>query len=321
MSNEGNEALRAPECDREFLQTVWDGLAAKPKRIPPKYFYDARGSELFEAICRLPEYYPTRTERAILSRHAEAIAREVGPDAQLIEPGAGSCEKVRLLLEALRPAAYVPVEICAELVEAAAAQLRRAYPWLRVEPRSGDFTRLEGLLDGLARGRPVVFFPGSTVGNLEPEEAVGFLARLAAVVGPGGHLIIGVDLKKDPGVLAAAYNDAAGTTAAFNRNLLVRINRELDGDFDPGAFEHRARYDGRQGRVEMHLVSRRAQTVRVAGRAFPFAAGESIHTENSYKYGLAEFAELAARAGLRQERYWADERGWFSVQLLRAVRG
>ena len=319
MTAEGMQAVAGPPLDEGFLRTVWEGLAATPKAIPPKYFYDARGSELFEAICRLPEYYPTRTERAILERRGPDMADALGTGSLLIEPGAGSCEKVRLLLEPLRPGAYVPVEICREMVESAAAALQREYPWLPVYPRAGDFSQLEDLLEGLpGHGHPVVFFPGSTVGNLEPGEVTGFLRRLALVVGPGGHLLIGVDLKKDPLVLQAAYNDAEGVTAAFNRNLLVRINRELGADFDPGAFEHRAVYDRERGRVEMHLVSRIAQTAHVAGRPFRFTAGETIHTENSYKYGLDEFAGIAREAGFVRQDYWTDERGWFSVQALRA---
>lgn len=319
MISEGTQAVARPPLDEGFLDAVWEGLAATPKAIPPKYLYDARGSELFEAICRLPEYYPTRTERAILQNHATAIAAALGPDTLLVEPGAGSCDKVRLLLEPLRPAVYVPIEICREMVENAAAALAREYPWLRVHPRTGDFSRLEGFLDGLDEGRPVVFFPGSTIGNLEPDDVVGFLRRVARLVGPGGHLLIGVDLEKEPAVLEAAYNDAEGVTAAFNRNLLVRINRELGGDFDPAVFEHRAVYDPERGRVEMHLVSGRAQTVHVAGRPFRFAAGESIHTENSYKYGLDGFAGLAGQAGFERQQCWTDPRGWFSVQALRVA--
>jgi len=313
------QAVAQSPLDEAFLNAVWEGLAATPKAIPPKYFYDARGSELFEAICRLPEYYPTRTERAILERYGSDLADALGTGSLLIEPGAGSCEKVRLLLEPLWPAAYVPVEICRQMVDSAAAALQREHPWLPVYPRVGDFSQLEGLLgDVPTHGHPVVFFPGSTVGNLEPGEVVGFLQRLARVVGPGGHLLIGVDLKKDPLILEAAYNDAEGVTAAFNRNLLVRINRELGADFDPGAFGHRAVYEPEHGRVEMHLVSRIDQTVHVAGRPFRFKAGESLHTENSYKYDLDQFAALAREAGFARQHYWTDERGWFSVQALRA---
>lgn len=300
----------------DLREAVWHGLVVAPKAIPPKFFYDETGSRLFEAICGLPEYYPPRAERTILSGVAGDIAQWIGTGAVVIEPGSGSSDKVRLLLDALQPRAYIPVEICAEAVADASRRLRAEYPWLEVVPRSGDFDSLVRLAQWEGPERRVVFFPGSTIGNLDPGEAGAFLATLTEVVGREGGLLIGVDLKKDPGILEAAYNDSRGVTAAFNRNLLVRINRELGADFDPEAFVHRAFYNARSGRIEMHLVSRRDQTVRIDGHPFRFAAGEHLHTENSYKYTVEEFQDLAAAAGWRSRQVWTDPDRLFSVHYL-----
>jgi dimethylhistidine N-methyltransferase len=296
---------------------VLAGLARDQKRIPPKFFYDKRGSRLFDAITGLPEYYPTRTEIGILDRYGSEMARLVGRDSVLVELGSGSSHKIRVLLEALEPAVYVPVDISRDHLLASARDLASAFPALDVRAVCADYSiplDLPIATDGRAR---TAFFPGSSIGNFDPAEAVLFLARVGQLVGPGGKLLVGVDLRKDPAVLHAAYNDAQGVTAAFNLNLLRRINRELDGDFDLDAFAHRAFYDGTAGRIEMHLVSALDQKVRVAGQVVGFRAGESIHTENSYKYSIDGFQDLARAAGFVVEQLWTDPQSLFSVHCLR----
>ena len=301
----------------DFREAVLSGLALPRKAVPAKFFYDARGSELFDAICETPEYYPTRTEAAILAANAPAMAAFLGDDALVIEYGSGSGQKTRLLLDALRPAAYVPVDISSAALSQSAAAIAADYPELRVVAVCADYTRPLNLpLDGIPHRSKAVFFPGSTVGNFTPEEALVFLRGVYGLLSPGGRVLIGVDLKKPAEVLDAAYNDAHGVTAAFNLNLLERVNRELEGDFDAAAFEHRAFYNADLGRVEMHLMSRRRQAVRVAGQRFAFATGETIHTENSYKYAVIEFQYLARRAGFQPEQVWLDERRLFSVHGL-----
>jgi dimethylhistidine N-methyltransferase len=292
------------------------GLALHPKRLPCKYFYDAAGSRLFDRICELPEYYPTRTELAILQADAPAMAKRLGPDCLVIEYGSGSGTKTRLLLDALaRPAAYLPVDIARDHLEQSAAALAAESPNLQIMPVCADFTKPFALPAGVPAGRRrAVYFPGSTIGNFGPAAARRLLARMARMAGRGGAVLIGVDLKKDPCVLEAAYNDAAGVTAAFNLNLLTRINRELGGTFHPSKFCHHALYGPTRGRVEMHLVSRCRQTVRVAGTDFAFEDGESILTECSYKYTVRGFQALAAAAGLRARQAWTDPQHWFSVQ-------
>jgi len=301
-----------------FAADVLAGLAAAPKRLPSKYFYDERGSALFERICELPEYYPTRTELALLRAHAGNIAALMGPDATLVEFGAGALKKVELLLDALdRPRAYLPVDISVDFLHAMATDLRRRRPSLDVHPVAADFTRslaLPVIGDGERR---VGFFPGSTIGNLEPGDAIAFL-RQAAFLLRGGGMLIGVDLVKDPGVLHAAYNDAAGVTEAFNKNVLERANRELGAGFDTDAFAHYAFYDPAKRRVEMHLVSRARQSVSVLGRRFEFEEGESIHTENSHKYTPGDFAGLAEAAGFAPQRVWIDGERLFSLHWLAA---
>jgi L-histidine Nalpha-methyltransferase len=307
----------AGAADEEFTRTVLDGLSRSPKALPAKLLYDARGSRLFDRICELEEYYPTRTEIGILADRAAEIGRLAGPGAVLVELGSGSSVKVRLVLDQLKaPAAYIPIDISAEHLESAAAALKADYPELPIVPVAADFTRSIRLPDIADGGRRVGFFPGSTIGNFEPAEAEGFLRRLRALLGGGARLVLGVDLKKEEGVLNAAYDDAAGVTAAFNLNLLQRINREAGGDFDPDGFAHRGFYNRDKGRVEMHLVSRRDQLVTVAGETIRFAAGETIHTESSYKYALDEFAGLAERAGWRALRRWTDAKQLFSVWFL-----
>lgn len=309
---------RAPSATDRFREDVLAGLARSHKRLPAKYFYDTAGSRLFDRICELPEYYPTRTELGILRRHAPAMAERCGAGCLLVELGAGSLTKVRLLLDCLEgPAGYVPVDVSGEHLRAAARTLADEYPRLAVEPLVADFTRPFTLPAGRA-GRRVAFFPGSTIGNFEPEEADALLRRVARLVGPGGGLLLGIDLRKPVEVLEPAYNDAAGVTAAFNRNLLVRINRELGADFDPAAFRHHAFYNAERSRVEMHLVSERRQRVRVGPATFDFRPGESIHTENSHKYDVRELAARAAGCGLHLSDTWTDERGYFAVLGLRA---
>jgi L-histidine N-alpha-methyltransferase len=303
--------------DKDFTRTVLDGLCRTPKALPPKLLYDARGSQLFDRICEVEEYYPTRTELAILAERAAEIGRLAGPGAVLVEFGSGSSVKVRLVLDELQdPAAYIPIDISAEHLEAAAAALRADYPDLPIVPVAADFTQPIRLPEVAGDGRRLGFFPGSTIGNFEPPEAEAFLGQARRLLGRGARLLIGVDLKKDKAVLNAAYDDSEGVTAAFNLNLLERINREAGGDFDASAFAHRAFYNGERGRVEMHLESRRDQAVNIAGERVAFAAGETIHTESSYKYAPEEFARLSKRAGWRPLRRWTDAGPLFSVWFL-----
>lgn len=299
-----------------FLEDVLTGLAEDPKRIPPKYFYDQRGSELFEDITRTPEYYPTRTELAILTDNAAAIAKYIPDGAAMIEFGSGASTKARILLEAAKVAAYVPVDISKAFVAREVAKLQADVPGLKVYPVLADFTAPFELPPEVADMPRVGFFPGSTFGNFEAHEATAFLRRTAELLGPDARLIIGVDLLKDPEVLHHAYNDASGMTAAFNLNLLDRINRELDGNFDPSNFCHYAFFNREHSRVEMHLVSRGRQKVRIGGRPFEFRRGETIHTENSYKYTLDLFRAVAHGAGWRQAAVWHDSDHYFSVHVL-----
>jgi dimethylhistidine N-methyltransferase len=308
------------EAPAEALKRdVWNGLARTPKSVPPKWFYDAEGSALFEAITDLPEYYPTRTETALLTRIAPEIAARIPSDSVLIEYGSGASAKTRLILDATpQLAAYAPIDISVSALEAAAASIRRDYPNLLVEPLARDFT-VGSLAPAVASGRPRVgFFPGSTIGNFDPNEGVRLLAEAHALIGEGGFFILGADLVKEPAVLTAAYDDAAGVTAAFNKNLLTRINRELGADFDLAAFDHQAVWNAVDSRIEMHLVSRTPQTVHVAGRAFEFAAGESLHTENSYKFTVEDVTGMARRAGWRLIERWIAPPPAFAVFLFGA---
>jgi dimethylhistidine N-methyltransferase len=309
---------RAPSPTDCFRADVLAGLSRPQKRLPAKYFYDAAGSRLFDRITELPEYYPTRTELGILRRDAMAIAGCCGPHCLLVELGAGSLKKVRLLLGRLdRPAGYVPVDVSGSHLRSAAAVLADDYPDLDVWPVVADFSGPFALPE-LPAARRVVFFPGSTIGNFDPPEADALLRRVARLVGPGGGLLLGVDVRKPVDVLERAYNDSAGVTAAFNRNLLVRINRELGADFDPAAFGHHAFFNRERSRIEMHLVSERDQRVRVGPAVFDFRAGESIHTENSYKYDLGELSVRADRCGLRLDEKWTDPQNYFAVLFLNA---
>ena len=300
-----------------FRADVVSGLSRPQKRIAAKYFYDAEGSRLFDRITELDEYYPTRVELGILASHVDEMAERCGPKCLLIELGAGSLTKVRLLLDRLdRPAGFVPVDVSGEHLESAADQLKAEYPGLAVHPVCADFTAEFAL--PIRAARRVVYFPGSTLGNFEPAEADALMRKVAKLVGPGGGFLIGVDLRKDPAVLDAAYNDRLGVTAAFNRNLLVRINRELGADFEPESFKHRAFYNRVRSRIEMHLVSTLDQRVRIGEDEFAFRRGESIHTENSYKYDLGELGNRAAACGLRTEAAWTDPNRYFGMLFLRA---
>ncbi|MEQ9124125.1 MAG: L-histidine N(alpha)-methyltransferase [Alphaproteobacteria bacterium] len=308
--------MTAAVTSSAFARSVLEGLSRPQKRLEPKFFYDRRGSELFEEITRLEAYYPTRTERAILDDNAAAMAARIGPGAVVAEPGAGALVKARVLLGALdRPAAFAPGDISVDHLRDAAAALAADFPGLAIRPFKLDFDRDFDLpADVAAMGPVVVFFPGSTVGNFEPPAAADLLRRFAAI-GDARLLLIGVDLKKDEDRLVRAYDDPEGVTAAFNLNVLARANQELGADFDLDTFRHFARYDRELGRIEMHLESRRAQRVEILGRSFDFAAGETIHTENSYKYSIPEFQALAGVAGWRPLDVWTDAERLFSVQL------
>ena len=300
---------------REILQ----GLTAPQKHLSPKYFYDERGSELFDEICRLPEYYPTRTELAVMREHLPEVAELVGPRAAVIELGAGSNLKVRMLLDHLiDPVAYVPVDISADYLLRQAEDLAADYPRVHVQPVFADFTRPFTLPEHpIEPERNLVFFPGSTIGNVTRAKALELLEVIAAVAKPGGALLVGVDLRKEPAVLNAAYNDSAGVTAAFNMNVLARLNRELGADFDLERFRHRAVYDEDRGRIEMRLISTRPQRVSLAGTELRFDADEYIITEYSHKYSVDEFRALARRAGFTPGETWVDDDELFSVHYLR----
>lgn len=303
-----------------FLDDVLEGLAQPQKRLSSKYFYDERGSQLFEDITELPEYYPTRTETALLREHAAEFATLIGANASVVEFGSGSSTKIRILLDALEtPAAYIPVDISRDHLLDSAKSLADAYPDLPVVPIAADYTQpfeLPAIENEAVR---IGFFPGSTIGNFTREAAVDFLRAAATDLGADNGLLIGVDLRKDAGILHAAYNDAAGVTAEFNLNVLRRVNQELDGDFDLDAFRHDARWVSEKGRIEMHLVSERDQNVRIDGQDFAFAAGESIHTEDSHKYDVDEFQALAGQAGWRAFRHWTDANELFSLHYLRVA--
>ena len=305
----------------DFYSEVTMGLLQSPKSIPPKFFYDEQGSRLFEQICATPEYYPTRTEQQILRENAQEIAAVIGRHAYVIEPGSGSCEKIKLLLDTLRPEAYVPMDISRDFLQVSAQAISDEFPWLDVRAACIDFTQPLDLPFCPPESRKLAFFPGSSIGNFEPAHAINFMAQLARTVGPGGGLLIGVDLKKDPRILDDAYNDHAGVTAAFNLNLLNRINQELDARFDLEQFSHNAFYNNDIGRVEMHLVSQSTQQVPVANAIVKFAAGESIHTENSYKYSITEFQRLARAAGFTPIHVWTDEDDLFSVHYVEVTGG
>ena len=301
-----------------FARDVIEDLSQHPKRLSPKYFYDAAGSELFEQITRLPEYYPTRTELGILRDRGSAISSIIPAGAALVEFGAGATTKVRLLLEQCAFGAYVPVDISGDFLKTQADALRKDFPDLDVYPVAADFTAPFALPEAAKAMPKVGFFPGSTLGNFEPDEACAFLRSARDILGRDAQMVIGVDLEKDERLLCEAYNDEAGVTARFNLNVLVRINRELGGNFDISAFSHRAVYNRDHHRIEMHLISRKALTARVLGKNFSFRAGESIHTESSYKYSLDRFTALARGSGWTPLESWIDPAGMFSVHALEA---
>jgi dimethylhistidine N-methyltransferase len=301
-----------------FRADLLAGLSAPAKTLPCKYLYDDRGSRLFDRICELPEYYPTRTELGILRRHVGDMAAALGDGCLVIEYGSGSGLKTPLLLERLRhPAGYVPVDISRDHLFASAAALARRFPQLEVSPVWADFTKdFEVPATRRVPRRKAVFFPGSTIGNFGPTCAIELMAGVARRCGSGGAFLVGVDLRKSKAILEPAYDDAAGVTAEFNKNLLVRINGELGADFDLDQFDHRAVFDEKHSRMEMYLVSRRRQAVHLDGQTIRFAAGETICTEYSYKYTLDAFGDLARAAGLSVRQVWTDKAGWFSVQYL-----
>jgi dimethylhistidine N-methyltransferase len=304
-----------------FRADVLRGLASAPKRIPSKYFYDKRGSELFDRICELEEYYVTRCELAIMRSHAREMAASLGDSLRLVELGSGSSIKTRLLLDHLdSPAAYIPIDVSGQHLEESCADLRCEFPEIEVLPLCADFTNRVTLPTPPTPQRATaVYFPGSTLGNFEWHNAGLLLENIHGMCGVGGSLLLGIDLRKDPRVVHAAYNDREGVTAAFNLNLLYRVNRELDADFDPDAFAHRAVYNERLGRIESSLVSQRRQMASVAGQEFGFEKGESIYTEYSYKYSIPEFARFASGRGFKLQRQWTDHDNYFAVLHLLAV--
>lgn len=318
--------LRTPTAAGDFAADVRAGLTAPRKSLPPRWFYDDLGSALFDTICFLPEYYVMRAEAEALAGHVEEIVDALGLHARLVELGSGAARKTRILLDAItarrRELEYVPVDVDAAMLERTSRDLLTDYPSLRVTAICSDFIRPSVPLSALsrARGRTVVLFLGSTIGNLEPDQAAAMLRDLRSVLHPGDVLLLGADLRKDSSVLEPAYNDALGVTAAFNLNLLQRINRELGGHFDLSAFSHHAFYDATHGRIEMHLVSKRAHSVRIDALELEvaFDEGETIHTESSYKHDERTLAKLAAASGFEVRRVWSDGRGWFADVMMAA---
>jgi dimethylhistidine N-methyltransferase len=313
--------LNSESIETEFLADVIDGLSQSPKTLKPKYFYDNRGAQLFTEICKTKDYYPTRTEIEILNKNAEDIASEIGDNAALIEYGSGELEKIKILLDFLNePAGLIPVDISEEQLFVSAKKLQRLYPDLEILPVAADFTKPIPIPEfSNTPKKRVAFFPGSTIGNFEPDLAIQFLKGVTKTIGPNGLLLIGFDLKKDKETLLAAYDDKQGITASFNKNLLSRMNNELEGNFDLDAFKHIARYNEIEGRIEMHLESTTEQTVSVNQELFQFLEGETIHTENCYKFSEKSFTDMASKAGLSPAKTWSDSRNLFAVMLLRAA--
>ncbi len=302
----------------DFLGDVIHGLSQSQKTLSPKYFYDEEGSRLFDQICTLEEYYPTRTELALLATLGPHLAEFVKPGSTVIEFGSGSSVKIRTLLTILpRPRGYVAIDISRDHLQRAAQAIADDFPDLLVGAACADFTRPLALPDTFSSEQRLGFFPGSTIGNFTPSEAVAFLKTVKNILGPDGLLLIGVDLKKDEALLNAAYNDSRGITAAFNKNILSRMKKELGADLDIDGFAHHAAYNREQGRIEMHLRSLRTQSIFIGAHEFPFSAHETIHTENSYKYSLEEFTALAAQAGMASAATWRDDQHLFSIHLLR----
>lgn len=304
--------------ESNFANDVADGLGQKPAVIPPRYFYDAIGSKLFDEITQLEEYYPTRTEIGILKDHISDIAQYIGTGSIIVEPGGGSCQKIHILLNALKAKAYVPMDISSAHLKAASEELANKFEDLEIHAVCTDFTRQMRVPEGVPNGTRVVFFPGSSIGNFTPTDAHIFLHSIAQLVGEGGYFLIGVDLKKDKAMLEAAYDDRAGVTAAFNKNVLVRINKELKANFECDQWKHKALYNEELGRIEMHLVSACNQSVMIGGQRYHFRTDETIHTENSYKYSIEEFKALADKSGFQSEAVWVDDNNLFSVHLFKA---
>ena len=301
------------------LQTaVVDGLSQSPKQLHPKLFYDQNGSSIFEQICAQPEYYLPNVERSICENYADEIIACLGEDCHIIEPGAGSSIKIRFLLDRINPAMYVPMDISAEHLRVSVQKLAEDYPHLPIHAICVDHTKSFQLPDVIPAHKRVFFYPGSSLGNFDPDEAICFLKDLHSKAGEGGSLLIGIDTKKSEAVLNLAYNDANGATAAFNLNLLKRIQNELDSELNTDGFDHHAFYNKEQGRIEMHLRSHKQQKLRINGSTFHFEPGESIHTENSYKYTPDEFKALAREAGWQSEKLWQDIDKYFSVHFLRS---
>ena len=316
---EKSESLDSPVCDQNLLDDILAGLGAQTKSLSPKYFYDEHGSQLFEKITQLPEYYPTRTELSLLAQHAIEIAQIIGQGRVLIEPGAGNCAKVRHLLPQLKPACYVPIDISHDFLFDAAKKLQAEFETLNIFPIADDMRsdiKLPSDVESLPR---VVFYPGSTIGNYMPDEAVAFLRHIRNVIGADGGLLIGVDLQKDRDILHAAYNDASGITAQFNLNILRHINKLTGANFDLSQFGHIAFYNDNASRIEMHLESKTEQIISMADEVISLTAGERILTEYSYKYTTDGFAKMAAQAGLQLKKCWIDEKRLFSLQYYRAA--
>jgi dimethylhistidine N-methyltransferase len=303
--------------NQQFFSEVIDGLNRPQKTLPCKYFYDEKGSKLFEAICELEEYYVTRTELALLNQIKEELAELIGAEAGIIEPGAGAGIKIQTLFKALHsPHTYVPMDISKDFLFHSAQIIQQRFPEIEVFPIQGDFTLPVEWMGTKQKGKNVVFFPGSTIGNFEPQQAVQFLTNMSHLIGSDGAIIIGVDLMKDAEILKSAYDDSQGTTANFNKNLLSRINQQLDGNFVLKHFDHQAIVNFEQQRVEMHLVSNQTQRVTINGQTIPFKLGETIHTENSHKYTKQTFIDIAKQAGLTCDRTWIDDNNLFSIHYL-----
>lgn len=337
MTNDSENAQRETESEteretevslnQEFLTEVICGLSKPQKTLPCKYFYDEKGSQLFEAICDTPEYYVTRTECAIYERYAEEMSALMGTKVLLLEPGAGSIKKVGLLLDKLNaPAGFVPMDISEEILQDSSKVLSQKFPDITVSPIVIDFLNKKQIYSLFSKlsvkpsvNKRVIFFPGSTIGNFDPDDAVSFLKQFSDNLQSGDGLLIGVDLVKDTAVLEAAYDDASGVTAAFNTNLLHRIDRELNTNIDSDAFNHRAVFNREKSRIEMHLVSDEQQSLYINDNQFSFESGETIHTENSYKYTIESFAQLASRAGFSLEKVWTDDDNFFSVNYFSVI--
>ena len=307
--------------DNDFLNDVIEGLSQNPKTLKPKYFYDNRGAQLFTEICTTPEYYPTRTEIKILNQNAEDIASQIGDNTALIEYGSGALEKIKILLDFLNePVGLIPVDISEDQLFASAKNLENLYPDLEILPVAADFTKPIPIPEfSHPPKRYVAFFPGSTIGNFEPDLAIQFLEGVTKTIGLDGLLLIGFDLKKDIETLLAAYDDQRGITSSFNKNLLSRINDELGGNFNLDTFEHVARYNENKGRIEMHLKSTTEQTVSINKELFEFLEGETIHTENCYKFTKESFTAMSSKAGLYPVKTWTDDQNLFAVMLLRTT--